>query len=158
MNVIGGEHQERERASRESERERARARVREWPVAMGKSKRSRASKGRSDPLSGDKQKKDKHAQVADEDEMMNDLAEAKKAETRGQVQKRHHYELKQWRHEEKELRRVRRKLKKGGPEVTREKKRLLHEIQDKEQALAKRHKEELDAVIALKSAESAADE
>ncbi|GBG26220.1 Hypothetical Protein FCC1311_024412 [Hondaea fermentalgiana] len=69
-------------------------------------------------------------------------------ESRGQMEKRHHHELKQWRVEEGELRRQRNKLKKRkSPEVERERKRILQEIKDKGAALEARHASELQMLL-----------
>jgi hypothetical protein len=67
-----------------------------------------------------------------------------RGETRGEMEKRQHHEVKRWRLEEKDLRRQRNKVnKRSGPSGVDEKKRLLHEIKTKDAELTARHAREL---------------
>jgi hypothetical protein len=67
-----------------------------------------------------------------------------RGETRGEMEKRHHHEVKRWRLEEKDLRRQRNKVnKRAGPSSVDEKKRLLLEIKTKDTELKARHAREL---------------
>jgi hypothetical protein len=69
---------------------------------------------------------------------------AARGETRGDMEKRHHHEVKRGRLEEKDLRRQRNKVNKhSGPSGVDEKKRLLLEIKTKDAELKARHAREL---------------
>mmetsp|Transcript_2112 Transcript_2112/g.4030 ORF Transcript_2112/g.4030 Transcript_2112/m.4030 type:complete len:148 (-) Transcript_2112:383-826(-) len=111
---------------------------------MGKSRSSRQKKkARYDPL----KLKDEDGDVGmDSAAAKGDAGqdEVPKEETKGQMIKRHHDEYKQWRLEERDLRRERTKIKKnGGPQAVKEKKRILRLIQDKEAEMKARHKADL---------------
>mmetsp|Transcript_13660 Transcript_13660/g.34694 ORF Transcript_13660/g.34694 Transcript_13660/m.34694 type:complete len:140 (+) Transcript_13660:90-509(+) len=123
---------------------------------MGKARRARKAP-RVDPLGdGAPARRGAAAMEQDGDEP---AAEAvARTESLGDVQKRHHHEIKLWRLEEKDLRRQRNKVKKGTPEAEREKKRLLHLIREKDEALKKRHAEEIAAVKAARDEEVSKDE
>mmetsp|Transcript_22603 Transcript_22603/g.44373 ORF Transcript_22603/g.44373 Transcript_22603/m.44373 type:complete len:152 (-) Transcript_22603:548-1003(-) len=131
-------------------------------MAKSRRKRSKTQARRFDPLSGDASTKngtsmegvdaigssDPEIDVSAVAANANAEGETNVKETRGQMEKRHHHELKQWRLEEVELRRERSKLKKKKtPQVDRERKQILQEIKDKGAALEKRHKEELQSLI-----------
>jgi len=104
---------------------------------MGKAKRAKQSpKARFTPFS----------KVSDDSKMKED-DEPVLVENRSAMEKRHHFEIKQFRKEEAELRRLRTRIKKKDPASAAERKRKLQEIKDKNEELKKRHEDETANLI-----------
>lgn len=84
-----------------------------------------------------------------------DAEPEQRVESRGEMERRHHHEVRNWRAEEALLRQARAKIRKAlGIEAVKEKKRLLQDIKDKDAALKSRHDEEREALRQLTCADA----
>ena len=75
------------------------------------------------------------------------------AESRGEIEKRHHHELRLWRKKEKEMRRQMQKLRNSNLSEKKEKKGILREIKALKKALEERHSRELNGAVERAAAE-----
>eukprot|EP00516_Mucochytrium_quahogii_P010635 CAMPEP_0203779056 /NCGR_PEP_ID=MMETSP0099_2-20121227/8431_1 /ASSEMBLY_ACC=CAM_ASM_000209 /TAXON_ID=96639 /ORGANISM=" , Strain NY0313808BC1" /LENGTH=126 /DNA_ID=CAMNT_0050678815 /DNA_START=42 /DNA_END=422 /DNA_ORIENTATION=- len=116
---------------------------------MGKVKRSLKARGkRFNPYGRpDASSKDGDVKMSGDDSVQEIADKVKSVESRGALEKRHHYEIKMFRKEEKELRRLRAKIKKSSVGGAKEKKELLLEIKQKQEALTERHKKEKEELL-----------